>query len=216
MLWGNPPYDRNPCGGFSALIIPPSRLQTFRAVLDEAASSTAATLGRSGSFPWDLSVSRVALCCLSDFPERAVFCGGEMMASVLVRLRGPIVGTSVISLEPPHALTLIRSLGVEGDPLETFRTAAAGVLRGMLGWIGAAGGAPAEWGDPILEERPLVATVLGTHAPPNTMVVSLGLGFASSGQAFPAHLYLLLDAKILQTVLERLERVAGRSSGSAR
>ena len=86
------------------MIISPSRLQAFRTALEEAASSTAANLQESGSFPWDLRVPRAALCCLSDFPEQAVFCGEEMMASVLVSHRGRLLGTSVISLEPRHAL----------------------------------------------------------------------------------------------------------------
>ena len=75
-----------------------------------------------------------------------------------------------------------------------------------------ADGLPAEFGDPILEERSLVATVLGTHAPPDTMVVSLEIGFASAGQAFPAYLYLLLDAKVLQSALEALEKGSGPSA----
>ena len=81
----------------------------------------------------------------------------------------------------------------------------------MLGWFGAASESPAEWGDPILEERSLVATVLGTHAPPNTMVVSFEIGFLSASQAFPAYLYLLLDAKVLQSALESLEKGGGPS-----
>jgi hypothetical protein len=195
--------------------ISPSRLQIFRTALEEAASSTAANLQASDSFPWDLSVPRVALCCLKDFPEQAVFCGQEMMASVLVGHRGRLLGTSVISLEPRHALELIRSLEVEGDPLDIFRRAGAGVLQGMLAWFRAADGLPAELGDPILEERSLVATVLGTHAPPNTMVVSLEIGFASTGQSFAAYLYLLLDAKVLQSALERLEKGSGGSGALA-
>jgi len=190
------------------LIVSPSRLQAFRTALEEAASSTAASLQKSGSFPWDLRVPRAALCCLSDFPEQAVFCGGEMMASVIVSHRGRLLGTSVLSLEPRHALELIRSLGVEGDALDNFRRAGAGVLQGMLGWFGAAEGPLAELGDPILEERSLVATVLGTHAPPGTMVVSLEVGFVSASQAFPAYLYLLLDAKVLQSALDCLEKTS--------
>ena len=198
-----------PPGGFSVLIVSPSRLQAFRTALEGAALSTAASLQESGPFPWELNVPRAALCCLSDFPEKAIFCDEEMMASVLVRHRGSILGTSVISLEPQHALTLIRSLGVKGDPLDIYRRAGAGLLRGLLGWFGGTGEAPAELGDPILEERSLVATVLGTHPPPNTMVVSLEIGFASAGRAFPAYLYLLVDAKPLQSALDALEQGAG-------
>lgn len=196
------------------MIISPPRFQAFRTALEGAAFSTAASLRGSGSFPWDLVVPRAALCCLSDFPEKAVFCGEEMMASVLVSHRGKLLGTSVISLEPRHALTLIRSLGAEGDPLDTFRREGAGVLRGILGWLGGAGQIPAELGDPILEERSLVATVLGTHAPPDTMVVSLELGFVSADQAFPAYLYLLLDAKVLQSALECLEESVAPSGAA--
>jgi hypothetical protein len=79
----------------------------------------------------------------------------------------------------------------------------------MLGWLGGTGETPAGMGDPILEERSLVATILGTHAPPNTMMGSLEIGFASGDQAFPAHLYLLVDAKLLGSALDALERGVG-------
>jgi hypothetical protein len=183
------------------LIISPSRLQALRAAIEEAAASTAKDLRRAGSFPFDLCVSRAALCSLSEFPERAVFCGEEMMASVLVSYRGRPLGTSVLSLEPRHALELIRSLEAQGNPLEVFRGAGASVLRGMLGWFAAAGGSPVAFGDPILEERSLVATVLGTHAPSGTMVVSFEVGFASESRTIPAYAYLLLDAKTLRAGL---------------
>ena len=196
------------------MILSSSRLQAFRTALEDAASSTAANLQESGSFPWDLRVPRAALCHLSDFPEHAVFCGEEMMASVLVSHRGKLLGTSVLSLEPHHALDWIRSLGAEGDPLDGFRRAGARVLEGMLGWFGAAGGPLGELGDATLEERSLVASVLGTHPPPSTMVVSLELGFVSARQAFPAYLYLLLDAKVLQSALESLEESVAPSGAA--
>jgi hypothetical protein len=191
------------------LIIPSARLQDFRSAIEEAASLTATNLGQSGSFPWDLRVPRAALCCLSDFPERAIFCDEETMASVLLSHRGRLPGTSVISFRPQHALDLIRSLEVEEDPLEVFRRAGARVLQGMLGRVGGKCGSPIEFGDPILEEQPLVATVLGTHPPPETMVVSLEIGFVSVDEAFPAYLYMLLDVKALQSALGCAEEGEG-------
>lgn len=183
------------------MIISPAWLQSFCSAIAEAASSTAADLNRSGSFPWDLSVSRAALCGLTDFPAQAVFCDEETMASVVVSHHGELVGTSLISLEPRHAFELIRLLGEEGSPLDIFRTMGGALLRGTLGSLGGADGSPVEFGDPTLEETSLVATVLGTHAPPDTMVVSAEVGFASAERAFSAYLYLLLDAKALHSAL---------------
>jgi hypothetical protein len=191
------------------LIISPARLQAFRNAVEEAARSTAANLRQSGSFPWDLHVPRAALCGLGEFPEQAIFCDEEVMASVLVSHRGELLGTSVISLEPRHAVELIGSLGVEGNPLDVFRSAGASVLEGLLGWFGAADGSPIEFGDPTLEERSLVATVLGTHASPDSMVISLELGFVSVERILPAYLYLLLDAKVFQSALGCLASGAG-------
>jgi hypothetical protein len=106
-------------------------------------------------------------------------------------------------------LELLRSLGVEGNPLDIFRTMGGALLRGMLGSVGGADGSPVEFGDPTLEETSLVATVLGTHAPPDTMVVSAEVGFASAERAFPAYLYLLLDDKALHSALGHLGKVEG-------
>jgi len=183
------------------LIVSSARLRTFRDAIQEAASATAVNLSQSGSFPWDLRVSRAVLCHLSDFPEQAVFCDEEMMASVLLSHHGELLGTSVISLQPRYALELINSLGVEGNPLDRFRKAGASVLRGILGWFGASGGPSIEFGDPAVEERSLVATVLGTHAPPDTVVISVEAGFVSAEKAFPAYLYLLVDGKVFQSAL---------------
>lgn len=178
-----------------------SRLHAFRAAIQGAASATAHHLHQPGPFPWDLRVFRAALCRLSEFPEEAVFCDEEMMASVLVSHHGWLLGTSVISLEPRHALELIRSVEIEGDPLDVFQSTGGKLLQGILGRLGAEGGPTVDFGDPILEEDSLVATVLGTHAPRDTMVVSLEIGFVSARQAFPAYLYLLLDAKVLESTL---------------
>ena len=49
-----------------------------------------------------------------------------------------------------------------------------------------------------------MATVLGTHAPRDTMVVSLEIDFVSARRTFPAYLYLLLDSKILESTLGSL------------
>jgi hypothetical protein len=189
------------------LISSPSRLQDLHAAIQGAASSTALDLRTARAFPWDLSVPRVSLCPLSEFPQQAVFCGEEMMASVLVSYRGRFLGSSVISLEPPHALGLIQSLEAleaEGEPLEIFRTTGASVLQGILGGLDAGGGRDLEFGNPIFEEGSLVATLLGTHAPRDTMVVSLELDFSTPRQAFPAYLYLLLDVKALESSLGSL------------
>jgi hypothetical protein len=183
------------------LTISATWLQAFHAAIQEAASATARDLQRSGAFPWDLRVSRAALCRLGEFPAKAVFCDGEMMASVLVSHRGWILGTSVISLEPQHALELIRSVEGEGDPLDVFRSTGARLLQGMLERLAAGGGQSLECGDPGLEEDSLVATVLGTHAPRETMVVSLQIDFVSARRALPAYLYLLLDSKTLESTL---------------
>ena len=110
------------------------------------------------------------------------------MVSVLVSHHGKLVGTSLISLEPRHALELLRSLGVEGNPLDIFRTMGGALLRGMLG-------SPNSTGEP--------------SAPPGTMVVSAEVGFASAERAFPAYLYLLLDDKPLHSALGYLGKVEG-------
>jgi hypothetical protein len=189
-----------------------ARLRALRDALREAASSTAEELSRSGSFPWDLRVSRVALCQLGEFPEQAIFCDEEMMASVLLSHRGKLPGTSAISLEPRHALELAGSRGSEGKPLDVFRETGARVLRGILGWFGGAREARVELGDPSVEERSLVATILGTHAPPDTMVISAEASFVSGERAFPAYLYLLVDGKVFHSRFGCLDAQASHGS----
>ncbi len=183
------------------MTISPVHTPGFRASIEEAALSTSTYLSESGQFPWKLRVPRAALCRLGEFPEQAIFCDEEMMASVLVSHYGSLQGTSVISLEPRDALELIRSTGFKTDPLGSFRRAGASVVQGMLQRLGSAGGFSIEFGAPGLEEGSLIETVLGTHAPRDTVVVSLELDFQSEERAFPAYLYLLLAPKVFETTL---------------
>jgi len=198
------------------LIVADFQLQMFRDAVEQAAVETATALSRTGSFPFELRVARAALCCLSDFPERAIFCPEELMASIVLSHHGRLPGTAVLSFEPPHAFQLIRALDLAGDPLGGFRTTLANLVRGLLAGFLRAGEATVAFGEPCLEENSLVATILGTHAPPDTLVMSLELGFVSPDLSLPSYFYWLLDAKLLETTLGMLcedARGCARDSG---
>jgi len=154
---------------------------------------------REGACPQQARAVRVAICSLGDFPDGAVFPDPELRASVLAPIGGAHSATAVVSLDPEGALEWIRWLAggqaVQGEEaLRRFCSGAGTLAHHALQGLG---GGAVEVEAPSLHEAPLVQTLLGTHAPPDTAVLSAELALASEGGSLPLCFYVLMDAKIL-------------------
>jgi len=142
---------------------------------------------------------RAAICRLADFPDGAVFPDPELRASVRVPIGGAHSATAIVSLDPEGGFEWIRWLAgeqsVQGEgALRRFCSSAGTLARHALEGLG---GGALEVGDPGLHEAPLVQTLLGTHAPPDTAVLSVEVAMASERGCLPLCFYVLMDAKIL-------------------
>jgi hypothetical protein len=104
-------------------------------------------------------------------------------------------------MEPEGALALSRSIADTSEPaqvISTFVDLASGVLADLLRTAGqATHGGPVEFDPASLREDSRVAIVIGTHAPGDTVIATLGLAVELDREAYSAHLDLLFEPKLL-------------------
>ena len=148
-------------------------------------------------------VPRVRSGSLAGLPDSAILPGPDMMATVLVPVKAGAIGIAAVSFAPEDALQLIR-LWAEGsaaeracadghpDALEVYRAGARALARAGLDALGFE---PADAS--VLEEDALIATLLRTHAPPDTKILSAELAIELEDAAPRGVFLVLADAKAL-------------------
>lgn len=183
-----------------ALILEPTQLDALSRSLERGLGASAAPRGI------DAALSQAAVCALSEFPERAVFDGTEMLACVRLPLRGSLDGVGILALDPHGVMHLVGRRQEAPDPglVPRYLELARGLISGLTASLGAAIGRGPELGPPELVEGPLVRCVLGTHAPPDTVVVSCGLRLTYRSTSLASVVYLLLGAKPTGCLVEAL------------
>ena len=137
----------------------------------------------------------------ADFPDVAEADHVDVVAGVAQRFNGSLRGTAVFTMEPEGALALSRSVADTSEPaqvISTFVDLASGVLADLLRTAGQAmHGGPVEFDPASLREDSRVAIVIGTHAPGDTVIATLGLAVELDREAYSAHLDLLFEPKLL-------------------
>jgi hypothetical protein len=138
----------------------------------------------------------------AEFPDGAEADHIDVTAGVAQRFRGALRGTSVFSMEPEGALawsgSVLEGNGSAERVIPTFIELASGILCDLVTTAAhAMHGGSVDFDVANLRESSRVAIVIGTHAPSDTAVGTLGLDVEFDDQAFPAHVDLLLEPKLL-------------------
>jgi hypothetical protein len=128
-----------------------------------------------------------------------------------MRFSGALRGTSVFTMEPEGALAWSRSVGdaTGAQLITTFIAVVADVVSDLV-----RASAQAMHGDAVdfdrasLCENSRVAVVIGTHAPGDTAIVTLGFDVEFGGAVYPAQLDLLLEPKLLTGYGDLLDAAA--------
>jgi hypothetical protein len=142
---------------------------------------------------------------------------GDLIAAVVQRFEGPPSGTALFALDPGDALLWLQRGESDEDPLGRFVDWGSRVLLGVIHTLAAAWETDLRIGEPALEERPLMAALLGTHAPSDTIVLSLHgeLSFPVSDIPeirAPFSLHLLMEPKLVDGILSGLARDGSQPS----
>jgi len=117
---------------------------------------------------------------------------------------GGFSGVGLLSLEPEDALAWTLAGGQIADPLATYADIGGVVLRSVVESAAAALGTASEAAEPTLVEDSLAASLLGTHAPSDTVLMCSRIAVEVGPLKLPAHLYLLLEPKMLSALLGAL------------
>ncbi len=179
------PWSRFRRAALSPLHPPP--LALVAPALEEAAAR-ALPLWAAG--PASARVPRVHRGPLSRFPapDEAAR-AAETTASVIAPCRGVPPATVLLGLDPEDALRVVRRRSaVAREPaLEDFRRASAALLAALAAAVGRP---DVDTARARLSEDSLVATVLATHPPPGTGLLSVSLRLDLGGDPIAATLLL--------------------------
>jgi hypothetical protein len=172
-------------------------------------------------------LTEVSSSSLSELdPDRAS--GGlssDVIAAVVQRFDGRLTGTGIFALEPGDALLWLQRGDSDDDPLARFVDWGSRVLAAVIDVLAEGWDANVRLREPVLEERPLMGALLGTHAPPDTVVLSLHgeLRFPVANVpelCAPFSMHVLLEPKLVDGILSSLGRSrhgpeVGEARGSA-
>lgn len=215
-----PPRTPRPAPGDAALKLAPTQLETLRRHSSESLRRAAEALRAHDGAAVDsgarrgspgLAVVDVRSLALGEFPGAAPLPEGDDHAVAVATVEGGVVGTALLALEPHDALRWVRVAAPDAEPLESFVWLGGCVLREWLAGLGRAFGVAPRLGRVALREDPVVAVALATHAPPDTAIVcariSVGWGEddVGEGRTLAACLYLLVEPKLLVSLLSGLE-----------
>jgi hypothetical protein len=185
------------------------QLEAIREQIAAGVARAADKLRRTHTANAELHVGKTGICVLCDFPTEAVCEHNDISASVMLGFRGTFWGTALLVMDPHQALAWIRSGESQGDPIEVFLHLGRTVLEEALVSLAAGFRSHVEIGDASLEEQSVVVTLLATHAPPDTVIVSSDLGIQCSEGRLDASLFVLLDRKLLLILLRNLASQTG-------
>lgn len=158
-----------------------------------------------------IALRDVSACTIADLdPDRACrHISPELIAGVSRRLEGRLTGSALFVVDPGDALLWLQREGATEEPLEHFVEWGCRVATAVAEELAAAWQAELACADPVLEERPFMSALLGTHAPSDTVVLSLHgeLSFDVPGAGdlvAPFGVHLLLEPKVLAGILAGL------------
>jgi hypothetical protein len=187
--------------GEFALSFSATQLDTLRVHLDSGVDQATEALRRAGLPEVRLELRHVTWCALGQFSERAPSDDEDVIAGAMMRFMGGLSGSALLALEPEDALTWVRTSTSDVDPIDRFLELGSQIVRGVVGALAEGWRRSVEFGVASLEEQPVLAVLLGTHAPLDTVLLSLHLQLVCPEVDAPACLHLLIEPKPLECLL---------------
>lgn len=143
----------------------------------------------------------VSSCSLGEFAERSACEDEDVIAGAIMRFEGRLSGSALLALEPEDALDWIGAGTSEEDPIERFLDFSGRLMRCLVEAVAQYWRCSIECSDPSLEENSLLGALLSTHAPPDTVLLSLRLQVTTRGLDASSDLHLLTERKPLECLL---------------
>jgi len=141
---------------------------------------------------------------LADFSTDGLVGEADRIAGVVESFRGRLEGTGLLAMDPEEALAWSLADGDQSRPVETYVELGETVLRSIADVAGESLGIEVEAGPSRLEETTVAGCLIGTHAPPDVVLLSSRLEIRVAGQWLSAELHLLMPPKVLSRLLRAL------------
>ena len=137
-------------------------------------------------------------------------CGrGDRIAGVLVRFSGRLEQVGLFAMETEDAFAVVQHRAWADDPLGTYTDFGRDIVRAVTAAIDSRGVPQA--GEASLWEETAIQALLGTHAPSDTVVVSVSLQLSVAGEAArTGYVYVLAEPKPFAVV--RSEALVGEAN----
>ncbi len=148
-----------------------------------------------------IEVRNVGCATLAELPERMPCFEGECVAGVTTRFAGGLCGTALFAMAPEDALAWVRANPDCGDPIDDFVKLGERVQSHLVDAIGSGLGIEMNAEAAQLREDSVPLILLGTHAPSDTAVVCVSVLVAAGEHVVPAHVYMMVEPKLLTTAL---------------
>lgn len=144
---------------------------------------------------------------LARFGEEGLQLSEDLVAGVMGRMDGVMPGSYALVLEPEDALVWARTVAGT-DPLESFVRLGRELLAGIAATLAELMEAPAALRDGRLVEVSELAMLIQTHAPLDTLVLSLRLQIQWRDERVSAHVHSLIEPKYCARLLSGLSVAA--------
>lgn len=169
----------------------------------EGAAAAETALAEVSGGEVSLDVAEVRCTPLEAFGERGLRLGDDCVAAVLARLEGGCPGSLAIVLEPEEALAWARTAGGR-DPLASFVELGRTLGGGLAAALGEGLRRKVVVEDARLVEATEPLVLATTHAPSDTLVVSVRLRLEVRDEVLAAVAHLLLEPKRMAQLLSAL------------
>ena len=193
-----------PAIGSPTLFIPLEQSLAIQAWLAEGVDRAAEYLTNEHAIDTELTVLETLACPLADFSTDGLVGEADRIAGVVKSFRGRLEGTGLLALDPEEALAWSLADGDQSRPVETYIELGETVLQSIADVAGEALGIEVEAGPSRLEETTVAGCLVGTHAPPDVVLLPSRVEIRVAGQWLSAELHLLMPPKVLSRLLRAL------------
>jgi hypothetical protein len=170
----------------------------------EAAATGEACVSESSGCETEIEVVEIRCTPLGEFGERGLLLSEDLVAGVMGRVDGGLPGSLNLVMEPEDALAWAQVGGAVRDPIASFVSLGSEVLAGMCVALADVLRAEVEFRDAVLVESPELAMLIQTHAPSDTLALSVKLRIDCRGEVLMAHSHWLVEPKYLSRLLSAL------------
>jgi hypothetical protein len=182
------------------------RAPELRAALARGIDAAIACLPIEPRAREDSALSRLATSTIGeiDHDTLTAVLSADVIAGVVLRFDGPCRGTALLAVDPGDALLWLQMEESGDEPLARFVAQGRRMLEAVIARLAGERAGEACFGPPSLEERPLMAALLATHAPSDTVILSLDAQLAFELDPTigtlntPFTTQLLLEPKVFQ------------------